>query len=205
MEKLTRQQQRVFDYITTFKEKKGYPPSVREICAATGLKSTATVHGHLSRIEKKGYILRDPQKPRAISVSDTKRKNKFRGTPVLGRVTAGVPILAQEDIQDYIKLPMEFVKNEESFILTVQGESMIEAGIRDGDKLIVMPDVHILNGDIVVAMLTDETTGECVATVKRFFKEGTRIRLQPENKFMDPIYTSEVTVIGKVIGLMRIY
>ena len=204
MEKLTKQQQRVFDFITLYREKRGYPPSVREICEATGLKSTATVHGHLSRIERKGYIVRDPQKPRAISVP-AKKKSRYKGTPLIGRVTAGTPILAQEDIQDYVKLPIEFIRSEDSFLLSVQGESMINAGIHDGDRIVVMPDVAVTNGDIVVAMVPDELTGEPTATVKRFFKEGSRVRLQPENDHMEPIYATDVSIIGKVVGLMRAY
>ena len=203
--KLTLQQQKVLDFVTVFREKKGYPPSVREICTATGLKSTATVHGHLERLERKGYIRRDPSKPRAISIKDSAKRKKYRGTPVLGKVTAGIPIPAQEDIQEYIQLPQEFVKSEDTFILNVFGDSMIDAGIRSGDKIIVRPNISVTNGDIVVAMLPDDNTDDSCVTVKRFYNEGDRICLKPENQLMEPIYCTDCFILGKVVGLMRTY
>lgn len=178
---------------------KGYPPSVREICSAVGLKSTSTVHGHLERLEKKGFIRRDPTKPRAIEVIDEYQARKeMVNIPVLGRVTAGQPILALENIEDVFPVPMDFIQsNLQTFILKVQGESMIEAGIMDGDYLIVEQRATAQNGDIVVALIDDE------ATVKTFYKEDGYIRLQPQNSSMTPILVRDVKILGRVIGLFR--
>ncbi|MFO7151753.1 MAG: transcriptional repressor LexA [Bacillota bacterium] len=200
MEKnLSPRQQQILDFIRDFLKKRGYPPSVREICAATNLKSTATVHSYLVQLEKKGYITRDPQKPRSIIVSDNKYlfNSGYVPVPIVGRVTAGQPILAEENIQGVFPLPKEMVPESELFMLRVQGNSMIEAGIFDGDYVVVKSTSSAENGDIIVALLGDE------ATVKRFFKEKDRIRLQPENRFMDPIIVKDVKVLGKVIGLFR--
>ena len=175
---------------------KGYPPSVREICLAVGLKSTSTVHAHLNRLEEEGYIRRDATKPRALELTDTATV-RGRSVPLVGRVTAGMPILAQQNIEEYYMLPQNLVGGDEVFILSVQGESMIEAGILDGDFVIVRRQSHAENGDIVVAMIDDE------ATVKRIFYEKTRVRLQPENSAMQPIYARDVTVLGRVIALFR--
>lgn len=178
---------------------KGYPPSVREICTAVGLKSTSTVHGHLERLEKKGIIRRDPTKPRAIEILDEYQVRKeMVNVPVIGKVTAGQPILAVENVEDVFPIPFDFINsNHEIFILKVQGQSMIEAGILDGDMIIVEQRQAVNNGDIVVALIDDE------ATVKTFYKENEYIRLQPENSLMSPIIVKDVKILGKVIGLFR--
>ncbi|MDO4828668.1 MAG: transcriptional repressor LexA [Clostridia bacterium] len=186
----------ILDFIRREIDDKGYPPSVREICLAVGLKSTSTVHAHLNRLEEEGYIRRDATKPRALELTDTATV-RGRSVPLVGRVTAGMPILAQQNIEEYYMLPQNLVGGDEVFILSVQGESMIEAGILDGDFVIVRRQSHAENGDIVVAMIDDE------ATVKRIFYEKTRVRLQPENSAMQPIYAREVTVLGRVIALFR--
>lgn len=178
---------------------KGYPPSVREICSAVGLKSTSTVHGHLERLEKRGLIRRDPTKPRAIEILDEYGPAKeMLNIPVVGKVTAGQPILAVENVEDVFPIPMDFIgSNNETFILKVQGQSMIEAGIFDGDFLIVEQKSTAENGDIVVALIDDG------ATVKTFYKEDGYIRLQPQNPTMSPIIVKDVIILGKVIGLFR--
>ena len=186
----------ILDVIRREIDDKGYPPSVREICLAVGLKSTSTVHAHLNRLEEEGYIRRDATKPRALELTDTATV-RGRSVPLVGRVTAGMPILAQQNIEEYYMLPQNLVGGDEVFILSVQGESMIEAGILDGDFVIVRRQSHAENGDIVVAMIDDE------ATVKRIFYEKTRVRLQPENSAMQPIYARDVTVLGRVIALFR--
>ena len=186
----------ILDFIRREIDDKGYPPSVREICLAVGLKSTSTVHAHLNRLEEEGYIRRDATKPRALELTDTATV-RGRSVPLVGRVTAGMPILAQQNIEEYYMLPQNLVGGDEVFILSVQGESMIEAGILDGDFVIVRRQSHAENGDIVVAMIDDE------ATVKRIFYEKTRVRLQPENSTMQPIYVRDVTVLGRVIALFR--
>ena len=186
----------ILDFIRREIDDKGYPPSVREICLAVGLKSTSTVHAHLNRLEEEGYIRRDATKPRALELTDTATV-RGRSVPLVGRVTAGMPILAQQNIEEYYMLPQNLVGGDEVFILSVQGESMIEAGILDGDFVIVRRQSHAENGDIVVAMIDDE------ATVTRIFYEKTRVRLQPENSAMQPIYARDVTVLGRVIALFR--
>lgn len=186
----------ILDFIRREIDDKGYPPSVREICLAVGLKSTSTVHAHLNRLEEEGYIRRDATKPRALELTDTATV-RGRSVPLVGRVTAGMPILAQQNIEEYYMLPQNLVGGDEVFILSVQGESMIEAGILDGDFVIVRRQSHAENGDIVVAMIDDE------ATVKRIFYEKTRVRLQPENSAMQPIYARDFTVLGRVIALFR--
>lgn len=186
----------ILDFIRREIDDKGYPPSVREICLAVGLKSTSTVHAHLNRLEEEGYIRRDATKPRALELTDTATV-RGRSVPLVGRVTAGMPIPAQQNIEEYYMLPQNLVGGDEVFILSVQGESMIEAGILDGDFVIVRRQSHAENGDIVVAMIDDE------ATVKRIFYEKTRVRLQPENSAMQPIYARDVTVLGRVIALFR--
>ncbi len=189
-------QQKILDFIKQEIESRGYPPSVREICAATGLKSTSTVHVHLNHLEEQGLIRRDPTKPRALEITDGSRA-RGRSIPLVGRVTAGLPILAIENIEDYLVLPQSLVGRDEMFCLRVQGESMIDAGIYDGDILVVRQQNTAENGEIVVAMIDDE------ATVKRIFYERDGVRLQPENPTMAPIYAPEVTVLGKVTDLLR--
>ncbi len=200
---LSSRQEEILNFIKTEIQKKGYPPSVREIGKAVGLSSSSTVHSHLTALEKKGFIRRDPTKPRALEVLDYRPtelptiSKRIRNIPLVGRIAAGVPLLAQENIEDTFPLPYEFAQDESCFMLKVEGESMIEAGIMPGDYVIVKRQSAAENGDIVVAMLGDE------ATVKRFFREIDTVRLQPENPFMEPIRAKEVKVLGKVIGVIR--
>lgn len=204
MKELTKRQSEIYQFIKHIVHTKGYPPSVREIGLAVGLASSSTVHGHLSRLEEKGYIKRDPTKPRAIEIIETTGENINQENtihvPVIGKVTAGIPITAVENVEEYFPLPAHFTSTHNSniFILDVIGNSMIEAGILDGDKVIVRSQSIAENGDIIVAMTDDDE-----ATVKRFYKEETRYRLQPENNTMEPIYLDNVTVLGKVVGLFR--
>ncbi|WP_106497542.1 transcriptional repressor LexA [Lentibacillus sp. Marseille-P4043] len=204
MTKLSKRQQMILDFIKDQVSKKGYPPSVREIAEAVGLASSSTVHGHLARIESKGYIRRDPTKPRAIEVLNPSEENNIpkeeaRYAPVIGKVTAGIPITAVENIEEFIPLPSSSAGPDDSlYVLVIEGESMIEAGILNGDMVIVKQQNTAQNGDIVVAM-----TDEDEATVKRFFKEKDHIRLQPENATMEPLIYQNVTILGKVIGLYR--
>ncbi|MGV3243877.1 transcriptional repressor LexA [Staphylococcus sp. 11261D007BR] len=205
MKELTKRQEEIFNFIKQIVQAKGYPPSVREIGEAVGLASSSTVHGHLSRLEEKGYIKRDPTKPRAIEiVSDLMEEpinmEETVYVPVIGKVTAGAPITAVENVEEYYPLPEHFTSthNGQIFILNVVGDSMIEAGILDGDRVIVRSQAFAENGDIIVAMTEEEE-----ATVKRFYKEKNRYRLQPENSTLSPIYLNQVTVLGKVIGLFR--
>lgn len=201
MSELTDRQKEILDFIKREIRTRGYPPSVREIGEAIGLSSSSTVHGHLARLEEKGLIRRDPTKPRAIEVHDIDRALPYAGrlisVPVVGRVTAGLPILAVENIEETYPLPVEFARDENAFMLIVRGESMIEAGIFDGDLVLVRQQEVAQNGDIVVAMIDDE------ATVKRFYKEHGHFRLQPENRYMEPIIVPDVRILGKVIGLFR--
>ncbi len=194
-------QARILEYIEKATKDKGYPPSVREICEATGLKSTSTVHGHLLRLQKKGLLNRDSMKPRAITLpSGAKARNlNVIPIPIVGAVTAGVPILAVENIEDYIQLPQNMLGEGEHYVLRIRGESMINAGIMNGDFVVVKKQPHAYNGDIVVAMLEDE------ATVKRYYKENGMFRLQPENDTMEPIFAMDVTILGKVIASYRLF
>jgi len=198
---LSLRQTNILEFIKDEIRKKGYPPAVREIGEAVGLASSSTVHGHLQTLEDKGYIRRDPTKPRAIEIldssSDIQEAKKVVHIPIVGRVTAGQPILAQENIEGTFPLPVDLVRDDIVFMLRVQGESMIGAGILDGDFIVVRQQNEARNGEIVVALIGDE------ATVKRFFKERTLIRLQPENPTMDPIYSQDVSILGKVIGVFR--
>ena len=198
MQELSAKQQQILSYLKSEVQKKGYPPSVREICQAVGLKSTSTVHAHLSRLEKKGYIRRNPTKPRAIEILDQTDKKDVVEVPIVGTITAGTPILAVQNIEDTFPLPVNFLKYDtDVFMLRVKGESMIEAGIFDRDLILVRQQSSADNGDIVVALLEDS------ATVKTYYKEKDYIRLQPENATMSPIITKDVKVLGKVIGLFR--
>lgn len=203
MQKLSKRQQMIFDFIKSEVEVKGYPPSVREIAKAVGLASSSTVHGHLERIENKGYIRRDPTKPRAIEILDQSDNNivkdAARYAPVIGKVTAGSPITAIENIEEYTPVPSSIAhRGDNLFVLEIEGESMINVGILNGDRVIVKQQSTAENGDIVVAM-----TDEDEATVKRFFKEDDHFRLQPENDSMEPIRLQNVSILGKVIGLYR--
>lgn len=198
---LTKRQEQIFNFIKETVRQKGYPPSVREIGAAVGLNSSATVHSHLTSLEGKGLIRRDPTKPRAIEILDQQFRAESDAVPVpvLGRVTAGVPMLAVENIEEYFPLPRQVTRDQEVFMLHVHGDSMIEAGILDGDYVIVRKQSAAQNGDTVVAMIGDE------ATVKTFYRERDYIRLQPENHTLSPILSKDVTVLGKVIGLYRLF
>lgn len=194
-------QKEIYDYIKSQIHLKGYPPSVREICSAVGLSSTSTVHGHLARLEKKGLIRRDPTKPRAIEVlEETSIRKELVDIPIVGTVTAGKPILAVENIEDSFPIPINYIKsNNQLFMLKVKGESMIDAGIYDGDLAIIEQLNTAENGEIVVALIENE------ATIKRFYKEKDHIRLQPENKTMNPIIVDDCQILGKLIGLFRDY
>lgn len=199
-EDLSSRQISILEYIKKEIRTKGYPPSVREIGQAVGLSSSSTVHGHLAQLEDKGYLRRDPTKPRAIEVTDGSShvmKKEIINVPIVGKVTAGEPILAVENIEDTFPLPLDFVRNDNVFMLSVRGESMINAGILNGDYVLVRQQSNAKNGDIVVALLEDE------ATVKTFYKEIDHVRLQPENPVLDPIITKEVSILGKVIGVFR--
>lgn len=200
---VTDRQRQVLDFIKSEIRRQGFPPTVRDICEAVGLSSSSTVHAHLSALEAKGLIRRDPSKPRALEVLDRDippmpaAAGNVVELPVIGAVAAGTPILATENIETTIPLPTEVVRDDSTFVLRVKGESMIGAGIFDGDYVVVRQQPTASNGEIVVAMLEDE------ATVKRFFRESDRIRLQPENPDMDPIYARDVTVLGKVVAVFR--
>jgi len=202
--KMSNRQSAILEFIKNEVKDKGYPPSVREIGEAVGLASSSTVHGHLDRLEKKGLIRRDPTKPRAIEITDGEQDpvvqfaQSVRSVPLVGKVTAGVPITATENIEEYFPLPAQMVGEQTVFMLSVRGDSMIDAGIHSGDYVIVRQQQTATNGDIVVAM-----TEEDEATVKTFYKERDHIRLQPENSTMEPLRLNNVSILGKVIGLIR--
>ena len=199
--RITKKQSEILEYIKSQILNKGYPPSVRDICTAVNLKSTSSVHAHLETLEKNGYIRRDPTKPRAIEIIDDNfnlTRREVVNVPLIGQVAAGQPLLAVENITGYFPIPAEFIPKEEVFMLNVKGESMVNAGIYDGDQIIVKQQSTASNGEIVVALVDDS------ATVKRFYKENGHIRLQPENDFMEPIIVDSCEIIGKVIGLIRI-
>ena len=198
--KITDKQKELREYIKEMILKKGYPPAVREICEAVHLKSTSSVHSHLESLEKNGYIRRDPTKPRTIEILDDDfalTRREVVNVPVIGTVAAGTPILAEQNIEDYLPIPAEMLPNKEVFMLKVKGNSMIEAGIYSGDIVIVAKQPDAENGDKVVALVDDS------ATVKTFYKENGHFRLQPENSTMDPIILDHVEILGKVIGLFR--
>lgn len=200
MRDLTPRQRQILEFIKREVQQRGYPPSVREIGQAVGLNSSSTVHGHLAKLEAKGYIRRDPTKPRAIELLDGQARalrSEIVYAPVVGRVTAGEPILAVENIESYFPLPKEFAGADEVFLLEVRGDSMRNAGILDGDYVVVRQQPDAVNGDIVVALIGEE------ATVKRFFRENGHIRLQPENEAYEPIIGTDIQVLGKVIGVYR--
>ena len=192
-------QSEIYEFLKTYTEAKGYPPSVREICEAVSLRSTSTVHGHLKRLEKKGMIKRDPSKPRALEIAElSASKKEMINIPIVGKITAGLPILATENIEDTFPIPLDYIKHDkELFMLRVSGQSMINVGIRDNDLAIIENSQDAINGDIVVALIDDS------ATIKRFFKEKDHIRLQPENDAMDPILVDNCKVLGKLVGIFR--
>ena len=196
--KISAKQQEILEYIKNQILDHGYPPAVREICAAVNLKSTSSVHSHLATLEKNGYIRRDPTKPRAIEIVDDEfnlTRRELRNIPIIGEVAAGQPILAEQNIAGYFPVSSDDLPSGELFVLKVRGESMINVGIYDGDQIFVQQTPVARNGDIVVALVEDS------ATVKTYYKEEGRYRLQPENDTMDPIYVDEVVILGKVVGL----
>lgn len=200
--KISKKQQEILEYIKEQILQRGFPPAVREICEAVNLKSTSSVHSHLETLEKNGYIHRDPTKPRAIEILDDSfnlTRREMVNVPIIGQVAAGQPLLAQENIEDYFPIPVERMPNKETFILKVKGESMVNAGIFDGDYVLVQQEKTASNGDMVVALIDDG------ATVKTFYREEGVIRLQPENDFMEPIYVKNPVILGKVIGVMRFF
>ncbi len=198
--KLTEKQQAILQYIKESILKRGYPPAVREICQAVNLRSTSSVHAHLESLERKGYIRKDPSKPRTIEVVDESfnlTRREMVNVPLLGEVAAGVPMFAEENISDYFPFPADMLPNADIFMLKVKGDSMVNVGIFDNDKILVAKQNHANNGDIVVALMDD------TATVKTYYKEKNHIRLQPQNDDMEPILVKDVSILGKVIGLFR--
>src|SRR5918994_3678502 len=196
---LTKRQREIFDYVKSYGEQHGYPPTVRDIGKAIGLTSSSTVHAHLANLEKLGMLRRDPTKPRAIEVLVDRAKAAVApsGLPIVGQVAAGQPVLAEENIEEYVPVPQIAGGDEGEFVLRVKGDSMKDVGIFENDYVVVRPQDTASNGEIVVAMLEGE------ATVKRFFKEKERVRLQPENEALDPIYTRDVDILGRVVGVCR--
>lgn len=200
-EALTAKQEQIYNFIKSEISSKGYPPSVREICDAVNLSSTSSVHAHIKTLEKKGYIKSASSKNRAIEILDDEfnalARREITNVPIIGKVAAGTPILATENVVDYMPFPVETLPNQETFMLTVKGDSMINMGIFDGDNLLVQKQNTARNGEVIVALVEDS------ATVKRFYKENGHIRLQPENDNMDPIIVNDCAILGKVIGLIR--
>ena len=200
--KISPKQQEILEYIKAQILERGFPPAVRDICEAVNLKSTSSVHSHLETLEKNGYIRRDPTKPRAIEILDDSfnfTRREMVNVPILGRVAAGEPILAEQNIENYFPIPMEYMPNKQTFMLKVKGESMINAGILDGDYVLVEERKTARNGEMVVALVEDG------ATFKTFYKEEGIIRLQPQNDTMDPIIVRDVQILGKVIGVFRFF
>jgi repressor LexA len=210
-ENLNPRQRDILDYLRSHTRSHAYPPTVREIGAAVGLSSSSTVQNHLNTLEQRGYIRRDPTKSRTVEVVGMEHPASTKAlplrsvaVPLVGRVAAGGPILAEQNIEDTITVGPEICGSDDAFALRVRGDSMIEAGIFDGDLVIVRPQREARNGDIVVARLEDEQTGEAEATVKRFYRESNRVRLQPENSTMDPIYVRDVDIDGRVVAVVRV-
>lgn len=200
--KITPKQQEILDFIKSEILQKGYPPAVRDICEAVHLKSTSSVHSHLETLEKNGYIRRDPTKPRAIEIMEENfymLRHEVVNVPLVGTVAAGQPILAVENIESYFPIPAEYISNHDTFMLKVKGDSMVNVGIFDGDQVLVQQQSTAENGEIVVAMVEDS------ATVKTFYKEDGHYRLQPENDSMNPIIVDDVTILGKVFGVFRLF
>ncbi len=198
--KISAKQQEILEYIKSQILERGFPPSVRDICEAVHLKSTSSVHSHLETLEKNGYIRRDPTKPRAIEILDDSfnfMRREMVNVPIVGRVAAGEPLFAEQNVENYFPIPVEFMPNKQTFMLEVRGESMINAGILNGDMVLVEQQNTAHNGEMVVALIEDG------ATVKTFYKEEGVIRLQPENDTMEPIIVKDVQILGKVIGVFR--
>jgi repressor LexA len=206
---LTGRQQEIWDFLVDYVDRQGYPPTVREIGEHVGLASPSTVHAHLANLERAGYLKRDPTKPRALELLAHRRREaapaqraELQQLPLLGQIAAGGPLLAEEQVEDYLAMPDELTRGGADFLLRVKGDSMVEAGILDGDIVVVRRQQTAQNGDIVVALAgEDETADE--ATVKRFFREDGRVRLQPENSALEPIYAAHVHILGKVVGVFR--
>ncbi len=196
---LTKRQKEIFDYIRRYASKQGYPPTVREIGKAVGLHSSSTVHAHLANLEKVGLLRRDPTKPRAIELLVDRAKRAIRGPglPLVGQVAAGEPVLAEENVEEYVEIPQAIGGDKGDYVLQVKGDSMKDAGILAGDYVVVQKSNHALNGEIVVALIEDE------ATVKRFYREKDRVRLQPANKAYKPIRTRDAKILGRVVGVYR--
>ena len=209
---LTKRQQQIYEYVVGYAERHGYPPTVREIGDAIGLASPSTVHAHLANLEREGYVRRDPTKPRALELVGRERRSppeaaardlgKVRVLPLVGQIAAGGPLLAEENIEDYLAVPEPLSTGGDEFLLRVRGESMVEAGILPDDFVVVRRQQSARNGEIVVALAGDDETAD-EATVKRFFREDGRIRLQPENAALEPLYPRHVQILGKVIGVFR--
>ena len=200
--KISEKQKEILEFMKTEILNKGYPPTVRDICEAVKLSSTSSVHAHLEKLEKNGYIRRDPTKPRAIEIIDDNfnlTRREVVNVPLVGCVAAGQPLLAVENIENYFPIPAEYMPNVQTFMLKVKGESMINVGIFDGDTILVKQQDHANNGDMVVALIDDS------ATVKTFYKEDGHIRLQPENDSMDPIIVPDCKILGKVFGVFRFF
>jgi repressor LexA len=210
---LTGRQQQIYDFVTGYVDDHGYPPTVREIGEAVGLASPSTVHAHLANLERAGLLRRDPTKPRALELMERQRREPAqmhparteaepRGLPLVGEIAAGGPLLAEQNIEDYIRVPEPLSRGGEEFLLRVKGDSMVNAGILDGDFVVVARQAEARNGDVVVALAGDDEAAD-EATVKRFFREDGRVRLQPENDALEPIYAAHVQILGKVIGVFR--
>ncbi len=206
---LTGRQQEIWDYLVEYVEQHGYPPTVREIGERVGLASPSTVHAHLANLERAGYLRRDPTKPRALELTGLRRQTPRAGRessaqslPLVGEIAAGAPLLAEDQVEEYMTMPEQLVAGGADFLLRVKGDSMIDAGILDGDVVVVRKADTAVNGDIVVALAGDDESLD-EATVKRYFRESGRIRLQPENSELEPIYAKHVQIIGKVVGVFR--
>jgi repressor LexA len=206
---LTGRQREIFDFLSEYVRERGYPPTVREIGEAVGLASPSTVHAHLANLERAGLLKRDPTKPRALELigrdragSASNGDSRTRKLPLVGQIAAGGPLLAEDDVEDYLEVPELLAAGGADFLLRVKGESMIQAGILDGDYVVVRKQQDARDGDIVVALAGDDETAD-EATVKRFFREADRVRLQPENDALEPIYADHVQILGKVIGVFR--
>jgi repressor LexA len=204
---LTGRQQEIWDFLVEYVDGHGYPPTVREIGDAVGLASPSTVHAHLANLERAGYLKRDPTKPRALELrrevkSEPTRDVEVRQLPLLGQIAAGGPLLAEQNVEDYLAVPEPLSRGGEEFLLRVKGDSMIQAGILDGDIVVVRRQQTAQNGEIVAALAGDDESAD-EATVKRFFRESGRVRLQPENDALEPIYASHVQILGKVVGVFR--
>jgi repressor LexA len=207
---LTGRQQEIWDFLVEYVDRHGYPPTVREIGERVGLASPSTVHAHLANLERAGYLKRDPTKPRALELLQHRRRDpapaeqeaSFQQLPLVGQIAAGGPLLADEQIEDYVAMPDELTRAGADFVLRVKGDSMVEAGILDGDLVVVRRQETAKNGDVVVALAGDDESAD-EATVKTFYREDGRVRLQPENAALDPIYAAHVQILGKVVGVFR--